>query len=306
MRRTGLVIISVLTLIAASDCCLAQNSLVARLDSPAASLAERGSSSGSSSSTSGADLGDLASSPEAIYVTPNVQYQRRTSHAFRDVGVSQRIGSGGIGFDIATPVAERLNLRLGADFLSYTTSFQDQGANVDIRMKLLSGHAAVDWFPFGTHFRVSPLVVFGNNSRIRGAVIVPPGGTITLAGGDYNSSHQDPLHGSASVDFAKVSPGVSVGFGNIIPRARGRLSFPIEAGFYYAGQPRLKVAFSGSACDPSQPEAIGCQPVSQDAGFQHDLMAFTARNENNLSYASFVPIVSVGFSWRFSKRPSVF
>ena len=306
MRRTGRVIISLLTLIAASDCCLAQKSLVARLDSPAATLAERGSISGSSSSTSGADLRDLASSPEAIYVTPNIQYQRRTSHAFRDVGVSQRVGSGGIGFDIATPVAERLNLRVGADLFSYATSFKDQGANVDIRMKLLSGHAAVDWFPFGGHFRVSPLVVFGNNSRIRGTVIVPAGGTITLAGGDYTSSHQDPLHGSASVDFAKVSPGLSVGFGNMIPRATGRLSFPIEAGFYYAGQPRLKVAFSGSACDPSQPEAIGCQPVSQDAGFQHDLMAFTARNENNLSYASFVPIVSIGVSWRLSKHPSVF
>lgn len=306
MRRIGLVTISVLALIAVGECSFAQAPLLARVDSPVVPLAERDLPSPSFSSSSSTDLGDLASSPGALYVTPSVPYQRKTSHAFRDVGMYQRVGTGGIGLDIATAVSQKLNIRVGADFFSYATSFQDQGANVDLRLRLLSGHAALDWFPFAGRFRVSPLVVFGNNTRIRGTVLVPAGSTITLAGEDYTSSHQDPLHGSASIDVARVSPGLSVGFGNMVPRARGRLSFPFEAGFYYAGQPRLKVAFSGSACDPTQPEAIGCQPVSQDPGFQRDLVAFRARNANNLSYISFVPIVSVGCSWRFSKSAATF
>jgi len=42
-----------------------------------------------------------------------------------------------------------------------------------------------------------------------------------------------------------------------------------------------------------------CQSVSQDAGFQQNLAAFITRNNNNLSYASFFPIFSVGFGYAF-------
>ena len=84
-----------------------------------------------------------------------------------------------------------------------------------------------------------------------------------------------------------------------IPRDRGHLSIPVEMGFYYAGQPNLQVAFTGSACDPNYPASEGCESVDQDAGFQQNLAAFKARNNHNLSYASFFPIFSIGFAYRF-------
>ena len=230
----------------------------------------------------------------------------RSSRPFQSIAMYPHFGSDGIGVDFATPIAQHFNVRVGASLFHYATSFQDQGANVDIRMKLQSGHANLDWFPFGGHFRVSPLVVFGDSSGMRGTVLVPAGSTISLGGSDYTSSHQDPLHGTASVDFRKVSPGLTIGFGNIIPRRGGNFSFPVEAGFHYVGQPQLKVSFSGSACDPSQPELIGCQSISSDADFQRNLAAFTARNNNNLKYASFLPILSVGVSYRFTKHPAVY
>jgi hypothetical protein len=141
--------------------------------------------------------------------------------------------------------------------------------------------------------------VFANNNRVRATALIPSGSAVTLNGQDYVSSFTDPLHGSGSIEFRKVSPGLTLGFGNIIPRTRSRFSVPIEAGFYYVGEPGLKVSFSGSACDPTQPPAIGCQSVRQDAGFQQNLAAFIARNNNNLSYASFFPIFSIGFGYAF-------
>jgi hypothetical protein len=113
------------------------------------------------------------------------------------------------------------------------------------------------------------------------------------------SSYSNPLHGSGRIDFHKVSPGFSFGFGNVIPRDRSHVSIPVEMGFYYAGQPSLQVAFTGSACDPNYPPSVGCQSVDQDAGFQQNLAAFKARNDHNLSYASFFPIFSVGVGYRF-------
>lgn len=218
---------------------------------------------------------------------------------FSRIGIEVHAGFGGGGFDVATPVARAFNLRAGADFFGYSTTFQDQGANVAVNLRLRSGHATLDWFPFRGRFRLSPLVYFANNNRATATALVPAGTSITLNGQDYISSTTDPLHGAGSVDFRKTSPGFSLGFGNLVPRSARHLSMPMEVGFYYVGQPGLKVNFTGSACDPTVPESIGCESVDQDPGFQENLAAFITRNKHNLSYASFFPIFSVGFGYAF-------
>jgi hypothetical protein len=215
------------------------------------------------------------------------------------IGVDVHAGINGIGGDVALAVAPHFNVRLGGELFGYSTSFQEEGANVNATLRLGGGRASLDWFPFHNGFHVSPLLVFLNQTNVRASVIVPPGETISLDDGDYVSSQTDPLHGSASIGVWKTSPGLTIGYGNIIPRSGKHFSFPVEVGFYYVGQPTLKVDFSGSACDPSEPQPPGCQPVQQDAGFQHDLAAFIRRNNNNLSYASFFPVASLGVGYSF-------
>ncbi|WP_213803962.1 hypothetical protein [Granulicella sp. dw_53] len=218
---------------------------------------------------------------------------------FSTVGVEIHVGLRGAGFDVATPVARKFNLRAGADFFSYGTTFEEEGADVNADMRLRSGHAALDWFPFGGGFHLSPQIVFANNSQVKATALIPAGNTVTLNGTDYISSRTDPLHGDGSIGFRTVAPGLSVGFGNIVPRSNKHFSFPVEAGFYYVGQPRLNVRFTGSACDPRFPAAIGCESVDNDPDFQRDLAAFIKRNNNNLSYASFLPILSFGVAYKF-------
>jgi hypothetical protein len=254
----------------------------------------------SSGGTTIDSVGSTVVAPETTSVRPfGVAPETGSVRPFSSVGLDAHISIGGIGFDVATPLSKRFNLRTGSDFFFYGTSFQEQGADVSANLRLRSGHASLDWFPFGGQFRLSPLLVYGNNNRVVATALVPSGSTITLNGQDYVSSSTDPLHGSGSVDFRKVSPGFSLGFGNIIPRRRSRFSVPVEAGFYYEGQPGLKVAFTGSACDPMEPQAIGCESVDQDPGFQQNLNSFISRNNHNLSYASFFPIFSVGFGYKF-------
>ena len=240
-----------------------------------------------------------SSSSSFVIVPPRPHESSRSYRPFSEIGVATRTGLAGTGFDVATPLATRFNLRAGTDFFSYATSFQEEGANVGINLHLRSSHAVLDWFPFGGRFRLSPQVVFGNNNRILATAIIPSGSTVTLNGQDYVSSATDPLHGSGRIDFRKVSPGISLGFGNLIPRDRSRFSIPVEMGFYYAGEPSLQVAFSGSACDLNYSASVGCESVDQDPGFQQNLAAFKVRNDHNLSYASFFPIFSVGFGYRF-------
>jgi len=244
-------------------------------------------------------LDSAPSSSSFVSAPPHPLGATRTYRPFSGFGLATHFGFAGAGFDVATPLATRFNLRAGTDFFSYATTFQEQGANVGINLQLRSSHTALDWFPFGGHFRLSPLVVFGNNNRILATALIPSGSSVALNGQDYNSSATDPLHGTGRIDFRKVSPGFSLGFGNLIPRDRSHFSIPVDMGFYYVGQPSLQVAFTGSACDPNYAPSVGCESVDQDAGFQQSLNAFKVRNDHNLSYASFFPIFSVGFGYRF-------
>jgi len=218
---------------------------------------------------------------------------------FSQVGIGLYAGVGGLGIDVAAPLLRKFNLRAGSEYFSYSTHFEDQGATIAINSRDQSSHAALDWFPWSGRFRLSPLVVFANNNRVQATALIVPGNTITLNGQDYISSLTDPLHGAGSVDFRKASPGFSLGMGNTVPRTNRHFSFPLEAGFYYVGQPGLKVTFTGSACDPTEPPAVGCESVDQNSDFQQSLAAFVARNNHNLSYASFFPIFSFGLGYSF-------
>ena len=245
------------------------------------------------------DASVVAAAPGFVRPVPTGVTSPGEFRPFSRVGVNSRVGLAGIGFDVVSPIAKKFNLRVGSDFFGYSTSFVEAGANVAVKLHMQSGHAALDWFPFDGWFRVSPQMVFANNNRVLATAIIPAGSAVTLDGQNFVSSQSDPLRGNGSVTFRKISPGLSVGIGNQIPRKKGHFSVPVEAGFYYVGQPGLDVNFGGSACDPSQPAAIGCQSVNQDADFQKSLAAFIARNNRNLSYASFFPIFSVGFGYAF-------
>ena len=190
-------------------------------------------------------------------------------------------------------------MRLGGEYFKYSSSFAEDGANVTASLQVGRGVAALDWFPFHNGFRISPQVAFAIQTQVQANVIVPAGQTISLDGHDFTSSAANPLQGSGFVDTRKAAPGISIGWGNISPRGGGRISFPVEVGFYYIGQPNLRVNFSGTACDTEQPASIGCEDVTQDPDFQKSLNAFVVRNQHNVSYASFFPIASIGIGYRF-------
>ena len=112
-----------------------------------------------------------------VELTASSPVMPRTFRPFPRVGIESYAGVGGIGFDVATPVSRRFNVRAGSEFFGYSTTFEDQGANVAIHLRMRSGHASLDWFPFGGRFRLSPLIVFANNNRAQATALIPPGNT---------------------------------------------------------------------------------------------------------------------------------
>jgi hypothetical protein len=137
------------------------------------------SCSGSDSSGEAGAL-PLATLPASSPVMP------KTLRLFSSVGIDAYAGVGGIGFDLAGPLARRFNVRAGSEFFGYSTTFQDQGATVAFHLRMRSGHASLDWFPFAGRFRLSP------PDRLREQQ--PLSGNRTGAGGRYHHPKRASLH----------------------------------------------------------------------------------------------------------------
>ena len=221
------------------------------------------------------------------------------AHVYR-MSADMHLGSNGIGTEVAAPLTRRFDLRAGSDFFSYSTTVNRYGNAYHIQARLGSSKAAVDWYLTRHHaFRVSPLLVFANRTHGQTSVNLAPGQSMTFNHQTYYSDPADPLHGITTADLRRVSPGISVGLGHLIPDRGHHISFPFEAGFYYAGTPAYKMQFEGSACIHQASGAVLCQNVQNNPAFQYNLAQFKARYQQYVNDASFFPVLSSGVAFAF-------
>ena len=216
---------------------------------------------------------------------------------FSTVGIAVSMGTLGIGGQIATPLAQRANLRIAGNFFSYTSpQYSDDGISYNAAVKLRSAEALVDWFPFGNGFHISPGIQVYNGFGGSAKLLVPSGQGFELNKTDYLSSDDSPITGTGTVSANKVAPMLLIGWGNLIPRTGRHFSIPFEAGVTYEGSPRITMNFSGTACDTDNEN---CKPVATDPVFQANRAAQQKSVNGDVSSYRFYPIVSIGFGYRF-------
>ena len=217
---------------------------------------------------------------------------------FSKLGVGVDIGTPGLGAEVATPLANRFNLRGGASFFSYSRNIEHNGITYVASLDLRSGQASLDWFPFGGGFHLSPGVMLYNGSRVAATVQVPNGTSFSLNRVAYFSDPSDPLSGSATIKFPKAGPQFTVGFGNMIPRKKSsHISVPVELGFVYFGTGTTLMNFTGSEC--TSPGGVNCQKASSNPTFQANVTAEEAKIEKYVKYVKFYPILQIGLSYKF-------
>jgi hypothetical protein len=196
---------------------------------------------------------------------------------------------------LATPMAFKINLRSSVNFFAFDDPFSIDGINYTARLHLKSSETTVDWFPHAMGgFHVSPGFLYFKSSMTAPA-FVGPGQSFVLGTQTFINSVDDPVSGSSSVIYPRTfSPMLLLGYGNIIPRVRRRISVPIEFGVAYTGAPEISVALNGTACTTNGCANFATNKQAQDNLKQeiHDL------NEDLKRYPIF-PIVSVGFAYHF-------
>lgn len=275
-----------------------------------------GSSADSSSVAASTDLPDLPDAPEAVFSRHGdrsgvkVEYQTNMRR-FSRLALALNAGINGIGMEVATPLSNKWNLRAGVGLLggSYTFTVSSSTASssfgatlpgnaidVSFQPHFRSVMAAADWFPRYGSFRISPGITLYNGNRATILATVEGGQQIDVGSGTYTSDPNDPIRAVLQTHLGRVvAPRLTVGWGNMIPRAGQHFSFPFEIGVEYVGKPQITLALTGSECDS---DGL-CFPLSVDPGTQANVADEQKQLNDDIAPLRFYPILSTGISYRF-------
>jgi hypothetical protein len=211
------------------------------------------------------------------------------------VGIGVKLSTLGVGIEAAVPVTSKLNVRGGFNFFRLNEGITSDGIRYDGHLHFQSAEAHLDWFPFGG-FHVSPGLLFYNGNAVTANASVSGGQTFTVGGTQYESDPSNPVTGTGTLDFVKVSPSIMVGVGNLIPRNGRHYSFLFEVGGAYQGSARVALNLSGNVCDTT---GVFCRSVASDSTVQANIQAQQLKIRNDVNPYRFFPVVSIGMGFNF-------
>jgi hypothetical protein len=225
----------------------------------------------------------------------------RRGVAFSRLGLGVDLSTLGFGFEAATPLSPRTNLRLEGNFFDLSQSFSVASIRIGGDVQLRSAIAGVDYQPFHwLGLYVTPGLMVYNGNRLIGTAMVKGGTAFFPGNGHYTSSPADPVHGSLTVALGSIAPVLTVGFDNVLPRSGRHWSIPLEAGIAYTGTPSATLALQGSVCDPN---GTNCRPIPTAPDVVANIALEAARVSGTVSFLQVYPIVKIGYVYNFRLRP---
>jgi hypothetical protein len=202
-----------------------------------------------------------------------------------------------------------LNLRGTGNYFKYTANnISTNGFNMTGKVNMATAGLSLDYYPAPRHgFRLSPGVLFYNQNQISATGTPTVGNSITLNGQDFYVDSVNPLNVSANLGLNTRQQAftLTTGWGNMIPRHRGHLSFPFEFGGAFTGVPTLAMTLSGRACTSHADAATNgpsCVDMATNAQAQSDLAAQIAKWKSDLNPLQVYPIFSFGIAYDFRPK----
>ena len=233
---------------------------------------------------------------------------------FSRIGIGADISPLGIGIKSAIVLNHEFDARLMGNFLSINTgAFKVEGFDVNANFHFDSAAAALDFYPWGSVFRVSPGLLFVNANQVTVTSDIDPGTSFTLNGQTYYSAKANPATGAIPLSGTGIlglhnhvpAPSITVGFGKFIPRSNRHWSFPSEFGVAFTGAPTANVNVSGWAC--TDPHYQHCSDVSDPTNpvaiaFNHSLQAQLTKWRKDLGEVTIYPLFSYSVMYSFNIR----
>ena len=190
------------------------------------------------------------------------------SGAAQAAGIGIRVGTTGLGGDIAFGVAPTLSARLGysGGTVSHTTT--TSSASYDGDVKLSNLNALLDFHPLGP-FRLTGGVIFNDNKYT--ATGRPNG-----APGSFNAEVKS---GNSA------APYLGIGYGNV---AGAGINFYADLGVMFMGSPKATINANCSGLTAGQCSTLQGQATAEQARLEDELKRFKA-----------YPVLSIGVTIGF-------
>ena len=191
---------------------------------------------------------------------------------------SVHVGTLGIGAQVATPLASRINFRGGIDFQPVNIKATVEEVELDVELPAATVTAVVDLYPNESGFRLSAGVLyFGGSLGLEGA----PTDDVEFGNNVYTPAQVGTIRGSLGT--SRLAPYAGFGWGNAMGSGFG---FALDVGLAYHGTPEFSL------------EATG--PLSSDPQFRMDLdTEAESANEDIPGVASVYPVLKLGLSYGF-------
>lgn len=191
-------------------------------------------------------------------------------------GISPHVGTLGLGADIGVGLHPRITLRAGANYIPYKPSITVSDTEFELSLPEMQFTGLVDLNLFGG-LRIT------GGMRYKTTEIEATGeytGTVDIGDSTYTGDQVGNLTGA--VVTKDWSPYLGIGFGSVAKRGLG---FILDLGVAFHGSPAVTLEVDG--------------PISSDPVFQSELAKEVANFEDDISWAKFYPVLTVGLSFGF-------
>jgi hypothetical protein len=158
-----------------------------------------------------------------------------------EFGIGINVGSLGFGVEARQTLSPSLDLRFGIAGVRYTTSFEYDNIDYDIKQSVAVPDVKLDWRPTQGKFRMT--VAAGYYNQVSSLTLVPaPGGSYVIGDTRYTAAQIDSLSGKLS--YHVVTPYIGVGW-DFLPQGK-KLGFTVDVGAYYRNKPDVWLSSTGS------------------------------------------------------------
>ena len=172
-------------------------------------------------------------------------------------GVGVRIGTTGLGVDLATNIAPTLDARVGYSGGSWGYDTSTSNASYKGDLKLSNLNALLDFHPLGPLFRITGGVIFNKNKY-------EATGTVSGQPGSFN----------ATVESGRsAAPYLGIGYGNV---AGTGVNFYADLGVMFMGTPKATLTANCTGLSAGQCSALQSQTSTEQQNLQDKLDRFKA------------------------------
>ncbi len=212
------------------------------------------------------------------------------------LGLGVKVSPLGVGAEAAARLTRRTNLRAGFNILNYGATLHTDGVDYagNLGFKTLEAH--YDIFPWAGSLHLGPGLLVFMGDPITAHAALAGNQSFSLGGQTYYSDPKSPANLHGSVNFNRVAPMLTVGWGNLVHRDSKHFTIPFEIGLAFLGSPRATLGLGGSVCDSP---GSRCRNVGSDFTVLNRVLSEAGKISGTLSPFQVYPVISIGIGYTF-------